>query len=191
MEAADRGRAPATVTAATVLLLVAAAALATDGAIGLAYAVPVTEAFRRAYEGVPGADFSVLSIGFTAGVLLAAAGGLVVLAWFDRRGSRFARFQTWMLGAVLLCWGGSSLVTEPGEPSDVPDPAELERLLDQAMPGWADAATAGTMPVAVGALLPALVLLALPASGRFFRAVTQARLAGDGAPGPGDTDRLV
>lgn len=165
----ERTAAPGTVTAGGVLLVVAAAAIAFDSLVGLIYAVPVTEAFQQAYAGVEGARFSVLSIRTTSAILLVVAAGLVLLAYLDQRGSATARINTWMLGGLLLCWGGASLFADPGPPRDVPDPAELERLLTAAVPGWLEPATAVSQVVTLVAVAAAMLLLTLPPSRRHFR----------------------
>jgi hypothetical protein len=169
-------RRPASVTAANLALLVAAGAIATDSVIGLVLAEPVTDAFQQAYAPVAGAEFSVLSIRTTGAILLIAAGGLVVLAGLNHRGSRTAQINTWVLGALVLCWGGSSLTGERRAPRGAPDPAELERLLAAAVPGWVDPVTTGTSLSAMVAVTVAMLLLALPASNEFFRRA--------GPPGP-------
>lgn len=174
--------APVSVTVAGLALLVAAAGIAVDSVIGLVLAEPVTDAFRRAYAGVDGVDFSEASIRANGTILLIAAAGLVLLAWFNRRGSRAARVHTWLLGVLVLCWGGSSLLGERRVPQRVPDPAELERLLAEAMPGWVEPVTTGTVLVAVVAVAVAMVLLALPASNQFFRRADQPPLTAADLP---------
>lgn len=169
MVAAASSHRPATVSAANLLLLVAAAGIGIDGVIGLAHAEAVTAAFRRAYAGVEGVRFTVLSIQFTGVVLLVVAGGLTLLAALNQRGSGTARINTWVLGAILLCWGGNSVFSERRTPRNVPDPAELDRLLAEAVPGWVDPVTTTSIAVSMLALLAAMVLLALPPARGFFR----------------------
>lgn len=163
-------RRPATVAAANLLLVLAATALAVSSITGLTYAEPVTEAFQRAYAGVEGVRFSVLSIRATGVILLVVAGGLVLLALFNQRGSATARIDTWMLGTLLVCWGGFSISSDRGPPESAPDPVALERMLAAAMPGWVDPVATASMSITVAAVLAAMVLLALPASHRFFTA---------------------
>lgn len=172
---------PGSVRVAGLALLLAAAGIAVDSGIGLVLAEPVTDAFRQAYAGVDGVDFSVVSIRANGAILLVAAAGLGLLAWFNQRGSRAARVHTWLLGALVLCWGGSSLLGGQRVPQRVPDPAELERLLAEAMPGWVEPVTTGTVLVAVLAAATAMVLLALPGANRFFREAGRFREAGEPA----------
>jgi hypothetical protein len=174
---------PLSVTAANIALLVAAAGITTDSVIGLVLAEPVTEAFQQAYAGVEGVEFSVRSIRTTGAILLAAAGGLGLLAGLNHRGSRTARINTWVLGTLVLCWGGSSLSGERRAPRGVPDPAEFERLLAAAVPGWVDPVTTGTILTAMVAVLVAMLLLALPASNEFFRGTGPLLARGDLPPG--------
>jgi hypothetical protein len=166
---------PAIVSAANLLLLVAAAGIGTDSVIGLVHAEAVTAAFTRAYAGVEGVRFTVLSIQYAGVVLLVVAAGLTVLAVFNHRGSGTARINTWILGAIVLCWGGSSRFSERRAPRRVPDPAELERLLAEAVPGWVEPVTRVTISISMLALLAAMVLLALPPAHRFFRTAAAAR----------------
>jgi hypothetical protein len=163
------------VSAASLLLLVAAAGIGADGVIGLVHAEAVTAAFRRAYAGVEGVRFTVLSIQYTGVVLLVVAAGLTLLAVFNHRGSGTARINTWILGAILLCWGGTSRVGERPSPRNAPDPAELDRLLAEAVPGWVEPVTRVSNSIALLALLAAMVLLALPPAHRFFRTAAAVR----------------
>lgn len=167
--AATASHRPAVVSAANLLLLFAAAGVGADSLIGLAHAQAVTNAFRRAYAGVEGANFTVLSIGFTGLVLSLVACGLVALAFFNQRGSGTARVNTWVLGTILLCWGGPSVFTERPPSQTAPDPAELDRLLAEAVPAWVDPVTSVTIAISMLAVLVAMVLLALPPARQFFR----------------------
>lgn len=168
---------PAIVSAACLLLVVAAAGIGADGVIGLLHAEAVTAAFRRAYAGVEGVRFTVASIQFTGVVLLVVAAGLIMLAAFNRRGSGTARINTWILGAIVLCWGGTSRFGERRPPRNAPDPAELDRLLAEAVPGWVEPVTRVSISISMLALLAAMVLLALPPAHRFFRTTAPARPA--------------
>jgi hypothetical protein len=161
---------PAVVSVATLLMLVAAAAVLTDGLVGMAHAGAVTEAFRQAYAGVEAASWSVVNILVAGGVLLLLAAGLATLGILNLR--RRARLHTWMLGAVTVCWGGSSMVTGRRAPRDAPDPQRLQRLLDQAVPAWVGPLTRVTIAVAVVAVATAMVLLATPRAGDYFRDAT-------------------
>ena len=160
--------APRTVSAGSALLLAAAAAITFDSVVGLIHARAVTEAFQIAYAQVESAQFSIVSIRATAVVLLVVAGGLGLLAYLNLRGSPAARVNTWVLGALLLCWGGYSLIAPARPPSTVPDPAQLERLLDAAVPAWVEPATAISQMVVLVAMLGAMILLARPPARRHF-----------------------
>lgn len=162
------GRPPGVVTAANLALGVAAVALTTDAVIGLRYARAVTDVFQRAYADVPDARFSVVSIVTTSVILLVAAAGMGLLSYLNHRGRAAARIHTWTLGAVLLCWGVSSLNRQRGTPDSVPDPVAFEAMLAAALPGWVEPVTTVTAMVTVAGVLAAVLLLATPAAGRHF-----------------------
>lgn len=172
---------PASVTVANLALLVAAAGLAMDSVIGLVLAEPVTAAFQEAYRGE--ADFSVVSIRTTGGILLVAAAGLVLLAGLNQRASRAARVNTWVLGLLVLCWGSfTSLGGQSPTPRSAPDPAELERLLAEAIPGWVEPVTTATVLVSMLAVALAMLLLVLPSANEFFRQARPPRLSAADLP---------
>ncbi len=162
-------RPPGMVTAANLALGVAAAAMTTDAVIGLRYARAVTDVFQRAYAEVPDTRFSIVSIITTSVILLVAAAGMLLLAYLNHRGRPAARIHTWILGAVVLCWGRPALNRDRGVPESVPDPAAFEAMLAAALPGWVEPVTTVTSMVTTAAVLAAILFLATPAAGQHFR----------------------
>lgn len=124
------------------------------------------------------ADFAVaVAIGASLITLLLAV-GLVVLAVLNNRGKNGSRITTWVVGGLLLCCTGGSLLSGAagsisgpvgGSNADMPSQEEIQRRLDEALPSWYTPLSTLLGVVAVLALIAALVLLALPASNEFFR----------------------
>jgi hypothetical protein len=167
-----------TVTAATWLLLLIAALLAASFVLAIVTAGTVTDVYREAYrgtdlegtEGLAGAG----AIGAGAVSLLLAI-GLAVLAVLDHRGKNPARIATWVVGGIALCCTGIGLALSglsggmQFDTTDGPDPAEVQRMLEAALPSWYGAVSIAITILTIGALAVALLLLALPPSNEFFR----------------------
>ncbi|HEX5598264.1 MAG TPA: hypothetical protein VFX61_19950 [Micromonosporaceae bacterium] len=173
---------PTSVTISSYLLFLVAALQV----IGLVMALSVMGAFREAYEkAFAGTEMAEAAttiavatfIGMAVfGLLLAA--GLVVLAILNNKGKNPARIVTWVIGGIWLCCGGIGLLGQAagsafgaGAPGDAngPDPAEMERILEERLPDWFTPVSTLTSVISLIALLVALILLALPASNEFFR----------------------
>ncbi|MFI6227248.1 hypothetical protein ACIBCR_07985 [Micromonospora echinospora] len=124
------------------------------------------------------ADFAtVVAVGAGIVTLLLAV-GLVVLAVLNNRGKNGARITTWVVGGILLCCSGGTLISGAagsvsgpvgGSSADMPSQEEIARRLEEALPSWYYPVSTLANVVAVLALIAALVLLALPASNQFFR----------------------
>lgn len=174
---APRVRPPA-VTAATWLLLVVAVLLAASFVMAIATSGTVADVYEEAYagtelEGSEGAAVAGLIGGAALNLLFAI--GFVVLALLNHRGKNPARIVTWVLGGVALCCVGVGLALSgitanlQVDTNGGPDPAEVQRMVEDALPGWyTPASLAVTIGVLVG-IAAALILLALPPSNRFFR----------------------
>jgi hypothetical protein len=170
---------PSTVTVSSYLLFAAAALIAVEGIVSLSTAGATAQVYREAYAGTQaaGSEGFVVAATIVGAVLnLLVAAGLVVLALLNNRGKNPARVVTWVVGGLTVCcssigligtaaFSNLSLPTEPGMPSQ----AELQRRLEDALPGWAGPVTMVVGILALVALLGALLLLALPASNAFFR----------------------
>ena len=172
---------PTTVTVSSILLWVSAAALLISGVLVLSTINALTEAMREAFTGtnVDGGVDAV--VGITVALTVAQvviwvliAGGLVVLSMLNNRGRNPARIVTWVVGGFALCCGSWSLLgsavsgaadLEGSGPSD----AEVERILNDALPSWYDGALLALAAISVLTVLAAMILLALPASNGFFR----------------------
>jgi hypothetical protein len=182
LTSADRVR-PSTVTISSYLLYFVAllqliGALTTFAIVGTYQRV-----FNEAFEGTEaegaGSTIAVISlvVPVVLGVLLAV--GLIVLATFNNRGRNGSRITTWVIGGILLCCSGfgvlgsafSSSMNFGSGTSDpnVPDSAEIQRRLEDELPGWFNPVSITLSVLTVLALLGAIILLALPASNAFFR----------------------
>jgi hypothetical protein len=175
---------PATVTAATWLLLLVAVTLVASAVLAFSQAGTIADVYREAYAGTDIEDSTDViaaasSVGGGLFSLLLAA-GFVVLALLDHRGKNPARIVTWVLGGVGLCCVGGGLALTgltsgiQMDTADGPDPAEVQRMLDDALPAWYSPVSLTLTIAALLALVLALILLALPPSNAFFRKPTQA-----------------
>lgn len=168
---------PTTVTAATWLLIVVAALFVVNAIIAIATAGTVGDVYREAYEDTEFTEgIGTITTFANAAFNLLLAAGFVVLALFNYRGKNPARIVTWVIGGLALCCTGASLAmtgmmdaVQPTEIEGVPDPSELQRMLNDALPGWYEPVTWAVTIISLLALLGALILLALPASNEFFR----------------------
>ncbi|HLU32501.1 MAG TPA: hypothetical protein VKZ74_00555 [Natronosporangium sp.] len=170
---------PATVTLASLLLvLVTGASLAyLGGRIGITGIV--LDALDREYAGTPVGDYTgvvVATLYLDAAVyvlfgLVLGVFGPLLLA--PRNGVRIA---TWVVGALGSCCGVFSLLGAAfgfltGTFTEPPDATaqEFELIWEESLPVWYQPVNIGAPLVGVLALLGAMVLLALPASNEFYR----------------------
>ncbi|WP_446217715.1 hypothetical protein [Micromonospora sp. IBHARD004] len=156
----------------------------------------VRDVLRDAYRGTAAeqaGDFAyAFGIGLAALTLLLAV-GMVVLALLNNRGKNGARITTWVLGGILICCTGGSLVnnavgglTGGGNTGDMPSGEEIQRRLEDALPSWYGPVTTLLGVLGLLALLAALIMLALPKANEFFRKPQQAwEPPLPGAPYPG------
>ncbi|MGH3683120.1 MAG: hypothetical protein ACRDT2_23070 [Natronosporangium sp.] len=169
---------PGTVTAATWLLVGYAVLAIAGAAIGFANAGTISDVYREAYAGTDaeGAEgiATAGAIGGGAFSILIAV-GVIVLAMLNHRGKNPARIVTWVLGGIALCCTGGGLAltgVTSGMQVDSgsgPDPAEVQRMLDDALPSWYGGVSLTLTILAILAIASALLLLALPPSNAFFR----------------------
>lgn len=171
---------PGTVTISSYLLYLYAALGVIGAIIGLSVMGTITDVYREAYEGTSAEGTEAFVTGTTIvvgviSVLFAAA--FVVLAIFNNRGKNPSRIVTWVLGGISLCCSGTSLASsaltgsmnfDTGQ-NDVPDASEIQRRLEDALPGWYTPVSITLAVISLLALLAALILLALPPSNEFFR----------------------
>jgi hypothetical protein len=169
---------PATVTASTWLLLATAVLFLVSVVAAISTAGTVADVYRQAYEGTELAGTEGIATASTIGAALfnaLFAAGFVVLALLNHRGKNPARIVTWVVGGLALCCSGGGLALSGVtsgmqiDTDDGPDPAEVQRMLEDALPGWYGPVT---LTVTIGVILTlavALLLLALPPSNEFFR----------------------
>ncbi|MFI6758339.1 hypothetical protein ACIBF5_04235 [Micromonospora sp. NPDC050417] len=172
---------PSTVTIAGYLLYLVAGLQVVQLVLSLSVLDTFNDVFDEAYAGTDMADAGAAA--GTAGLIggavvgLVVAAGLVVLALLNNRGKNPARIVTWVLGGLFFCCSVAGLgLTAAGNalaPSstdtNAPDQAEIQRLLDERLPGWYNPLTLTLSVITILALLTALILLALPPSNEFFR----------------------
>ncbi|NES26035.1 hypothetical protein GCE86_26395 [Micromonospora terminaliae] len=175
------GRARPGVVAASFYLLLLFALTQLIGLIAtVSVASKLREGFERAFEGTTtGAqDVGTFVVGFTIGtaaLLLVLSLVLVVLGVFNNRGSNGTRITTWVLGGILVCCLGGSLISGAtgavggNTGGDGPSAEELRRSLDDALPSWYTPVNTVLGVLGLLSLLVALILLALPKANEFFR----------------------
>lgn len=172
---------PSTVTISSYLLYLVAALQVVGLIAVLSVMGTMQQVYRDAYEGTAAEGMeAIITVSLLGGAILSLliAAGLVVLGLLNNRGKNPARIVTWVLGGIFLCCVGGGLAVNAagnaftgGVPTDpnMPDPAQVQRNLDAALPGWYDPVSTLLSVVGLLALLAALILLALPPSNEFFR----------------------
>lgn len=180
---------PGLVTISTYLLWLFALTQLIGVIITLSTLGTVSEVLDEAYRGTDAngtqnlADITTfITIGSSVLLLLLAV-ALAVLGVFNNRGSNGARITTWVLGGILVCCTGGGLVGGlagggfggAGQGTgDGPSPEEIQRRLDEALPGWVNPVSTLIGVIGLLSLLAALILLALPKANEFFRKPKQA-----------------
>lgn len=171
---------PGVVTTSSWLLILVAAIQVVNLILTLTTIGTVRTVLRDAYRGTSveqAADFAWV-FGLAGAVLtLLLAVALVVLAMMNNRGRNGARITTWVLGGILICCSGGGLINNAAgglmnggsTNGNVPSGQEIQRRLQDALPGWYGPVTTLLGVLALLALLAALILLALPAANEFFR----------------------
>ena len=173
---------PTSVTVAGLLMWLVALCAVIYLVASLAVIGSFTDAFAEAFagtdaEGAEGITAVVSAVVPSVGYLLVAV-TLLILTIFNNRGKNGSRIATWIVGGVAACCCGlnllSSAVTDLGTvgttpEAGMPDPEELQRIINEHVPGWYEPVTIATIVVGLLALIAALILLALPASNEFFR----------------------
>ncbi|ROT33744.1 hypothetical protein [Micromonospora sp. HM5-17] len=172
---------PAIVTVAGYLLFLAALMFVVQAVAGLATIGAVSDALKDVYAGtdVEGAEtVAVAVLVATAVVYLLIAAGLVVLGLLNNRGNNVSRIITWVVGGLGVCCAGLGLggsafsgmgAGAPSGGANIPDPQEVQRRVEAAVPSWTEPVNLVSAIVALLALLAVVVLLVLPASNAYFR----------------------
>jgi hypothetical protein len=115
------------------------------------------------------------------GILLAII--FLVLAILVSRGSRVGRILTWVFGGLALCCVGAGFALSAAaqsfydaarkQNSDLPPYQQLQNGIQSALPSWYGPVTTIAGIITVLAIIAAIILLALPASGAYFRKSVQ------------------
>jgi hypothetical protein len=171
---------PGSVTFASYLIYLYTALSVLGVVIGLTTIGTISDVYTEAYadttmEGVE--TFTVVTAVVVSIVSIIFSAVFVVLAILNNRGNNVSRIVTWSLGGFSLCCSGigqlsSSLTGSFSAPSgnaDVPDPADIQRQVNEALPSWFQPVTVTLTVLGMLALAGALILLALPASNPYFR----------------------
>ncbi|WP_200208674.1 hypothetical protein [Micromonospora coerulea] len=170
---------PGVVTISSWLLILFAVIQVLNLILTLSTIGTVRDVLRDAYRGTAAEQAGDLAYAFGIGLgvlTLLLAVGMVVLALLNNRGRNGARITTWVLGGILICCTGGSLVnnaagglTSGGNTGDMPSGEEIQRRLNDALPSWYGPLTTLLGVLGLLALLAALILLALPKANEFFR----------------------
>ncbi|MEU5944092.1 hypothetical protein ABZ793_00840 [Micromonospora sp. NPDC047465] len=180
---------PGVVTISTYLLWLFALTQLIGVIITLSTLGTVSRVLDEAYRGTEAngvqnlADITKVITIVSAAILLLLAVVLAVLGVFNNRGSNGARITTWIIGGIMVCctggglasglagggFGGTGQTTGNG-----PSPEEIQRRLEEALPGWVNPVSTLVGVIGLLSLLAALILLALPKANEFFRKPKQA-----------------
>jgi hypothetical protein len=173
---------PGIVTVSSYLLILVAALQVIGLVIALSVLGATREAYKEAFADTDMANqaetFATLTLVGMAVIGLLVAVGLIVLAMFNNRGKNASRIVTWVLGGLFLCCSGVGLALSAAgnaigmnnaNNANAPDQAEIQRALDERLPGWYGPVSTTLAIVSLLALLVALILLALPSANQFFR----------------------
>lgn len=173
---------PSVVTISSYLLFLFLACQVISLIITLATIGKTRDAIRDAYEGssIQNPD-QVADVFFAIGIgsgilLLLLAIVLGVLALFNNQGRNGSRITTWIVGGIMICCTGGGLIsgaagsfTSGGDTAGGPSGEEVQRRIEEAVPGWVTPVSLLLGVVSLLALLAALILLALPKANEFFR----------------------
>jgi hypothetical protein len=170
---------PSTVTISSYLLMLVGVLQVINVILALAFVGKIRDVTRELYAGTSaeGAeDFAVFGVVIAALIPLLLGIGLIVLAILNNRGKNASRITTWVVGGIAACCFGANVLGSAfnnfatrGGGGDVPSGEELQRRLDEVLPGWYQPLSTTLIAISLLAVLAALILLALPRSNEFFR----------------------
>jgi hypothetical protein len=171
---------PRSVTISSYLLFLVAGLLVIVAIISLSTLGTVADVYRDAYQGTEAKGLESIVVGAGAAgtiVQLLLAAGFVILGLLNNRGRNVSRIVTWVVGGIGVCCTGLGLagtglanqMNAQPTTGNLPDPGEVQRRLEDALPSWYQPVSTTLTVLALLALLGALILLALPASNEFFR----------------------
>ena len=172
---------PTTVTTSSYLLYATAVLSLIGSLISLTAIGTTSDVYKTAYAGTAAQGTEGVVVVALVGSLvinLLFAAGLAILAIFNNRGRQGARITTWALGGLVLCCSGVGLAgtvatsaLESSGTAGVPSQRDVQQRLNEALPSWYRGTTTTLSVLMLLALLASLILLALPASNAYFRAM--------------------
>lgn len=174
---------PSTVSAAVTLCYVVAAIELVSAILAFTTIDAQRSAMETAYADFPelrdvGSTFAVGAVIVGAVITLLFATGFVVLGILNAKGKNPARIVTWVLAGLGVCCFGFGAVGSAansafggmgGGGTSGPDPAEVQRILNENLPSWYYPVSTGLSIIGLLAAIAIIVLLALPASNAYFR----------------------
>jgi hypothetical protein len=171
---------PAVVTVASYLLYLVAAFEVINAILVFATLNTVKDAINDLYANTSlnndGGTVIAVAYSIGAGINVLFALGFVILGLLDSRGKNGARITTWVVGGISLCCVGAGLGSSAltgslrnGSTRTGPSQSEIQSRLADALPSWYTPVTTTITVVTLLAILGIIILLALPASGDFFR----------------------
>lgn len=170
---------PGTVTAASWLLYLCAVSQVSAVAVSLMSIGAISSALEAPIAGTPDADAmrTAATVGVVIGMAIAGAFaiGTAVLGNLVGKGRPAARIVTWVLGSIgVLCYGcglAGNAITSQLSGSIAADPAslELQRAVEDAIPGWQQGLSVASQLVQIVALIAVIILLMLPSANEYFR----------------------
>jgi hypothetical protein len=175
---ASRPSRPATVTAASYLMYLAAGLLVVGAALQFALLAPATEVYEQ-QSVEPARPMAYIVVGLTAGIWLVLAGGLLTLGILNGNGKQASRMVTWVVGGLVICCCGygtisdtvASLVATRGssETTAGQSPMEVAQAISSTVPVWFHPTNAVVQALVLAAVAIAVVLLSVPASHPHFQ----------------------
>jgi hypothetical protein len=168
---------PGVVTTAAALQLLVFVLTVLGLILSLVYADAMADAMRTELEsqGAPqdvidqAAGSSSNSLSLIIGVVLALV--YAVLAFLNLKGSNGSRITTWVIsGLMLLCSVIGLVATNLFSSVDTGD-IDINKMMEagyEAVPGWYNAFSTVSTVLSIICYLAVVILLAMPASNRFF-----------------------
>jgi hypothetical protein len=175
---------PATVTISSYLLYFVAALQIVSAGVSISSYSAMETAYKQAYADFPelsdaASGIAIFTVVFAVVIGLIFGAGFVTLGILNGKGKNPARIVTWVLAGLGVCCFGLNAVGQAAlssiggmggtSGSNQPDPAEVQRVVNDALPSWYAGTTTAISVINVIAMLAVIILLMLPASNAFFR----------------------
>jgi hypothetical protein len=170
---------PTVVTPAGYLMIAVGVLGVVLAVLPLPYASDASTAAKHAYANAQNGD--QLSSAVTVGIYISLAvdlvgsAGLLLLGFFNLRGSNITRIMTWVLaGLGVLCCGGGTLIGRLAggmttANTNGVDTKQAQKEIAAAYPSWYEGVQITLTVIAVLGLIAVIILLALPSAHPFFR----------------------